>query len=122
VAIGVLLLAGAAALALMAWARADAAAIALLALAGFAILGPYGLITGAVAHRLGGERAGATAVGLVDGAGYLAGTLSGRWIGGLAQDAGWSRAWWALAALTLFAALGSIFQACARYPSASMHR
>lgn len=110
VVIGVLLMAGAVALALMAGASADAAAIALLAFAGFAILGPYGLITGAVAHRLGGERVGATAVGLVDGVGYLAGTLSGRWIGGLAQDAGWGRAWWTLAALTLAAGVLSFAQ------------
>ncbi len=109
-AIGCFLLGGAAVLALVSAAEAEEVALTLLALAGFAILGPYGLVTGAVAHRLGGERAGATAVGLVDGAGYLAGTLSGRWIGGLAQDAGWSRAWWTLAALTFAAAILSFAQ------------
>ena len=62
----------------------------LLAAVAFALLGPYALLTGAVAVDFGGRRGSATAAGLIDTAGYLGAVASGVLVGSLAQRFGWS--------------------------------
>jgi sugar phosphate permease len=54
------------------------------------LLGPYSLLAGAVALDIAGKRGTATATGIIDGAGYLAGALSGYVVGAVADQAGWS--------------------------------
>ncbi|OWK34889.1 Glycerol-3-phosphate transporter [Fimbriiglobus ruber] len=69
----------------------------LLCTISFFVLGPYTLCSGVLALGLGGKRGGATAAGVIDTAGYLAGTLAGSGIGRLAEAHGWSTAFAALA-------------------------
>jgi sugar phosphate permease len=56
---------------------------------GLFLLGPYSLLAGAVALDIAGKRGTATATGIIDGAGYLAGALSGILLGAIADHAGW---------------------------------
>ena len=62
----------------------------LIGAVGLFLLGPYSLMAGAVALDVAGKRGTATATGIIDGAGYLAGTASGYGLGRLADAAGWS--------------------------------
>ena len=57
---------------------------------GLFLLGPYSLMAGAIALDLAGKRAAATAVGLIDGAGYLGASLVGVVLGGVADRWGWT--------------------------------
>jgi OPA family glycerol-3-phosphate transporter-like MFS transporter len=65
----------------------------------FFLIAPYSFCSGVIALDLGGKRAGATAAGLIDSAGYLGATLSGYGIGSVAQYHGWQAAFTALAAV-----------------------
>jgi sugar phosphate permease len=62
----------------------------LIAAIGLFLLGPYSLMAGAIALDVAGKRGTATATGIIDGAGYLAGTASGFLLGAIADRAGWS--------------------------------
>jgi phosphonate degradation associated HDIG domain protein len=73
------------------------AAVAVLALTAFALIGPYSFCSGAMALDFGGKRGGATAAGLIDGAGYLSAVASGFGVGALAERFGWPTAFGALA-------------------------
>lgn len=79
----------------------------LSSLVGLLLLGPYSFLAGAMSMDLGGRKGAATAVGLVDGVGYLGGTLSVWLTGRLAQYNGWNSAFVALAILTGFTALAA---------------
>jgi OPA family sugar phosphate sensor protein UhpC-like MFS transporter len=61
-----------------------------IAAIGLFLLGPYSLQAGAVALDVAGKRGTATATGIIDGAGYLAGTASGYVLGRIADHTGWS--------------------------------
>ncbi len=56
----------------------------------------------AVPLALGGRTGSSTTAGLVDGAGYLGGTLSGWGVGRLAQGQGWNVVFLALAGIALY--------------------
>jgi len=76
-------------------------------LIGLLLLGPYSFLAGAMSMDLGGRKGTATAVGMVDGVGYLGSVLSLSLTGWLAQHSGWNSAFVALAfiaALTATAA------------------
>ncbi|HSV72780.1 MAG TPA: MFS transporter [Chthonomonadales bacterium] len=73
------------------------AGLALLIAAAFTLLGPYSLLSGAIAMDFGGRRGSATASAWINGIGYLGGMLAGVGIGGLAQRMGWQAAFLALA-------------------------
>ncbi len=49
----------------------------LVGLVGFTLLGPYSYLAGAMSLDFGGQRGSATAAGIIDGFGYMAGWLSG---------------------------------------------
>ena len=51
--------------------------VVLVTLVGFLLLGPYSYLAGAMSMDFGGKRGSATAAGVIDGVGYLAGWLSG---------------------------------------------
>jgi sugar phosphate permease len=76
----------------------------LVGLCGFFLIGPYSYLAGALALDLGGRKAGATASGLIDGFGYLAGVLAGEGMARLSVVAGWRGAFLTLA-LVAFATL-----------------
>lgn len=66
--------------------------------AALGMLGPYAFLSGAIALDLGSRKGSATAVGLIDAAGYFAGALAGAPIAKIAKGWGWSGAFATLAA------------------------
>ena len=63
--------------------------LVLVATVAFCLLGPYSYLGGAMALDFGGREGSATASGLIDGFGYLAGVLSGNGMAHLAVTFGW---------------------------------
>lgn len=82
--------------------------LVLISLTGFLMLGPYAFLSGCVSVDLGGKRGSATAAGIIDTVGYAGGILSGRVVGGLAQDYGWSRCFVLLACVLAAAAFTAL--------------
>jgi OPA family glycerol-3-phosphate transporter-like MFS transporter len=86
-----------------------AAAITLVAMTSFFLIGPYSYLSGVMAVDLGGKRGSATAAGLIDGAGYIGATASGWGVAMIAEHYEWKGVFLALAVvccLTLLVALG----------------
>lgn len=79
--------------------------VALVALVGFLLLGPYSYLAGAMSLDFGGKRGSATAAGIIDGVGYLAGWLSGDTVARITVAFGWSNAFLALAGAALLTAV-----------------
>jgi sugar phosphate permease len=67
--------------------------IVLIAAVAFCLLGPYSYLAGAMSMDFGGKEGSATASGLIDGFGYLAGVLSGNTMAHLAVAFGWQTMW-----------------------------
>lgn len=82
-------------------------AIALICVVFFLMIGPYSLLSGVMALDLGGKRGSSTAVGFIDSAGYLGGSVSGYGIGAVAENRGWPAAFAVLAASAAFTALAA---------------
>ncbi|NDD27909.1 MAG: MFS transporter [Proteobacteria bacterium] len=78
-------------------------------LAGACMIGPYSFLGGAISLDLGGRHGSATAAGLIDTAGYLAGAMAGRGIGAIAETYGWDRAFTVLSAVAVLAAVSAFF-------------
>ena len=76
-------------------------ALALIGAVAFFLLAPYTFCSGVLAVKLGGQRGGSTAAGLIDTAGYLGATLAGSGIGRIAQHYGWSTAFGTLAGVAV---------------------
>ncbi len=74
----------------------------------FLIIGPYSFLGGAMALDFGGRQGSATASGLIDGIGYLAGVLAGSSIAAVSVKWGWTGAFGLLSAV---AALSSVVAA-----------
>jgi OPA family glycerol-3-phosphate transporter-like MFS transporter len=79
--------------------------VILVAMAGFLILGPYSYLAGAMSLDFGGTRGSATAAGIIDGVGYLAGWISGDTVARVTVAFGWSNAFLLLAAASLLTAV-----------------
>ena len=77
----------------------------LVGLVGFTLLGPYSYLAGAMSLDFGGQRGSATAAGIIDGFGYIAGWLSGVTVARISVKYGWSSAFFALAGVSLATAL-----------------
>ena len=87
-------------LALFAWLPLEGQtwlALGLIGAVAFFLLAPYTFCSGVLAVKLGGQRGGSTAAGIIDTAGYLGATLAGSGIGRIAQHYGWSTAFAVLA-------------------------
>ncbi len=83
-------------------------ALAFICAVSFCLLIPYSFCSGVMALDLGGKRGAATVAGLIDGAGYTGGMLSGWGVGALAERMGWPAAFTTLggvAVATLVAGL-----------------
>ncbi|MDR3774434.1 MAG: MFS transporter [Terracidiphilus sp.] len=78
--------------------------VALVALTGFLLLGPYAYLSGAISLDFGGKRGSASAAGIIDGVGYLAGYLSGDTVARITVAFGWKNAFLCLAGVGLFSA------------------
>jgi OPA family glycerol-3-phosphate transporter-like MFS transporter len=76
--------------------------LALVAAVAFCLLGPYSYLGGAMSMDFGGKAGSATASGLIDGFGYLAGVLSGNGMAHLAVAYGWQTMFLVLAAVAGF--------------------
>jgi OPA family glycerol-3-phosphate transporter-like MFS transporter len=79
--------------------------VALVALVGFLLLGPYSYLAGAMSLDFGGKQGSATAAGIIDGVGYLAGWLSGDTVARITVAFGWKNAFLSLAGVALLTAL-----------------
>ncbi len=73
--------------------------VALVTAVAFCLLGPYSYLAGAMSLDFGGREGSATAAGLIDGFGYLAGVLSGNSMAHLAVTYGWQTMFLVLAAV-----------------------
>jgi sugar phosphate permease len=76
--------------------------LALVAAVAFCLMGPYSYLAGAMSMDFGGKAGSATASGLIDGFGYLAGVLSGNGMAHLAVTYGWQIMFLVLAAVAGF--------------------
>jgi OPA family glycerol-3-phosphate transporter-like MFS transporter len=79
--------------------------VLLVTLVGFLLLGPYSYLAGAMSLDFGGKRGSATAAGIIDGVGYLAGWLSGDTVARITVAFGWKNAFLSMAAVALLTAL-----------------
>jgi len=79
--------------------------LALVATVAFLLIGPYSYLAGAISLDFGGKEGSATASGLIDGVGYLAGVLSGNSMAHIAVTYGWQTMFLVLAGV---AALSSV--------------
>jgi OPA family glycerol-3-phosphate transporter-like MFS transporter len=79
--------------------------VLLVTLVGFLLLGPYSYLAGAMSMDFGGKRGSATAAGVIDGVGYLAGWLSGDTVARITVAYGWKNAFFSMAGVALLTAL-----------------
>jgi len=77
----------------------------LVGLVGFTLLGPYSYLAGAMSLDFGGKHGSATAAGIIDGFGYMAGWLSGDTVARISVHFGWRNTFLALAAVSLVTVL-----------------
>lgn len=77
----------------------------LVGVIGLLVYGPYSLLAGALAVESGGSEQAATAAGIIDGAGYLAGALAGAALGRVLDLGGYSLGFNLLAGITGASAL-----------------
>ncbi len=77
----------------------------LVGLVGLLVYGPYSLLAGALAVESGGSEQAATAAGIIDGAGYLAGALAGAALGRVLDLGGYALGFSLLAGITGISAL-----------------
>lgn len=82
--------------------------VVLVTLVGFLLLGPYSYLAGAMSLDFGGKRGSATAAGIIDGVGYLAGWLAGDTVARVTVAFGWKNAFLALAVTALLTALVAV--------------
>jgi sugar phosphate permease len=94
--------------------------VALVALVGFLLLGPYSYLAGAMSMDFGGEKGSATAAGIIDGVGYLAGVLSGDTVARITVLYGWRNAFVALAVTCLLTAIVALVLAISQRREAQM--
>ncbi len=79
--------------------------VGLVAMVGFLLLGPYSYLAGAMSLDFGGKRGSATAAGIIDGVGYMAGWLSGDTVARITVRYGWKNAFLVLALASLLTAV-----------------
>jgi sugar phosphate permease len=117
---GTVLLLAACLFALPAVGRASPVGAAwLLAGVGLLAYGPYSLLAGTLALESGGARHAATAAGLVDFTGYLAGVLAGSALGHLVDRGGYALAFQVLGATAFVAAVLALALGRRRAPARS---
>ncbi len=101
-----------AALGLLAWLKPVEGqvwlALLLIGAVAFFLIAPYTFCSGVMAVKFGGQRAGATAAGIIDLAGYLGATLAGSGIGRIVDKHGWSAAFGTLAGIAAITLLVSV--------------
>jgi OPA family glycerol-3-phosphate transporter-like MFS transporter len=94
--------------------------VALVTLVGFLLMGPYSYLAGAMSMDFGGEKGSATAAGIIDGVGYLAGVLSGDTVARITVQYGWRKAFVALAVTCLLTAIVALILAISQRREAQL--
>jgi OPA family glycerol-3-phosphate transporter-like MFS transporter len=83
-------------------------ALVLVGAIGFLLIGPYSYLAGAISLDFGGKRGGATASGIIDGVGYLFGSVvAGKFAATLSESQGWQSVFGLLAGVALLTALAA---------------
>jgi sugar phosphate permease len=88
---------------------------------GLLVYGPYSLLAGALAVESGGAEQAATAAGIIDGAGYLAGALAGAALGRILDLGGYPLGFNILAGITAASALIALALRPAAAPRSTSH-
>jgi sugar phosphate permease len=88
---------------------------------GLLVYGPYSLLAGALAVESGGAEQAATAAGIIDGAGYLAGALAGAALGRVLDVGGYPLGFKILAGITGVSALIALALRPAAAPRSASH-
>jgi len=91
--------------------------VALLALAGFCIYGPYSMSAGALTLDIAGAEGAGTCSGMLDGIGYIGGTVASLGTGLVADRWGWEQVFWALTAFGVVTAAWVAFMSRRRAPA-----
>jgi OPA family glycerol-3-phosphate transporter-like MFS transporter len=94
--------------------------VSLVTLVGFLLMGPYSYLAGAMSMDFGGEKGSATAAGIIDGVGYLAGVLSGDTVARITVLYGWRKAFVALAVTCLLTAIVALILAISQRREAQL--
>ncbi|MGO9307359.1 MAG: MFS transporter [Candidatus Korobacteraceae bacterium] len=81
--------------------------VALVALVGFLMIGPYSYLAGAIALDLGGKQGSATTAGAIDAIGYLGGILAGDSVARVSIAYGWKGAFTILAVVVWLSSLAA---------------
>lgn len=96
--------------------------VTLVALVAFLLIGPYSYLAGAMSLDFGGQKGCATASGVIDGVGYLAGVLSGSAMAKVEVTFGWQSMFLLLAAVALLSAfVAGLAVAVQRRRAATLH-
>jgi OPA family glycerol-3-phosphate transporter-like MFS transporter len=83
--------------------------IALIALVGFLLIGPYSYLGGAISLDFGGKQGSGTAAGIIDGIGYLGGVLAGERMAAISSRYGWRGAFLVLAGVAALSCVAALF-------------
>jgi len=81
--------------------------LAAIAAVAFCLLGPYSYLGGAFALDFGGKQAGAVSSGLIDGVGYIGGSLAGAGASLVSNAYGWEGVFVVLAAFSAVASVSA---------------
>jgi OPA family glycerol-3-phosphate transporter-like MFS transporter len=82
--------------------------VALVALLGFVMIGPYSYLGGAISLDFGGKQGSATAAGIIDGVGYLGGVLAGDSMARISIAYGWQGAFTVLAGVAVLSGVAAV--------------
>lgn len=83
--------------------------LVLIGAVAFCLLGPYSYLGGAFALDFGGKQAGAISSGLIDGVGYIGGTIAGFVVARIAVKWGWQGVFMTLAVVSVASAIAAGF-------------
>lgn len=95
----------------LAFVPAKASTLLPLSLVGavaFFLIGPYSYLSGAMSLDFGGKEGGATASGIIDSFGYLAGAFSGNGVAHIAVTYGWKTLFFVLAAIAALSSMVAV--------------
>lgn len=83
--------------------------IALLAVAGFCVYGPYSMSAGCMTLDIAGAEGAGTCSGMLDGIGYIGGTVGSLGTGIVADKLGWAQVFWFLSFCAVITAAWLVF-------------
>ena len=82
--------------------------VAVVALIGFLLIGPYSYLGGAITLDFGGKQGSSTASGFIDGIGYLGGMMAGDSMARILVSYGWEGAFLVLDVVAIFSTAAAV--------------